>query len=104
MVTRVINVNDWAALRAAKLSGLYHYCGRGSSYGNLYRIGLSGTREQVIALHRRDWLADPEMCMRMYNELKDGVLGCYCKPLACHCDFYAEFCDDPRNTNLLLSI
>lgn len=65
------------------------YCGRGSKYGNPYAIGENGDRNEVINLYR-NWLWNEIKLKRItIDELKSmhgKKLGCYCKPLKCHCD------------------
>lgn len=65
------------------------YIGRGSKWGNPYRIGEDGTREEVIELYK----------LHLWKQIKQGTiteedllslddkrLGCFCKPQACHGD------------------
>lgn len=59
------------------------YIGRGSKWGNPYKIGEDGTREQVIEKYSRWILTQPEL-MESLPEIKGKTLGCYCTPLACH--------------------
>jgi hypothetical protein len=41
------------------------------------------------------WLrAQPELVARAKRELKDRVLGCFCKPRACHGDVLARIVDE----------
>lgn len=65
------------------------YVGRGSKWGNPYRIGVHGTREEVIALYEKRLLASPTL-MSALGELRGKVLGCYCAPLPCHGDVLAR--------------
>ena len=65
------------------------YIGRGSKWGNPFRIGPDGTREEVIEKYRQMILKRPDLLSAL-GELKDKALGCYCKPLACHGDVLAE--------------
>ncbi|CAK0743088.1 DUF4326 domain-containing protein [Azospirillaceae bacterium] len=73
------------------------YCGRSrdpskpSKWGNQFIIGRDGNRSEVIYKHK--WLQLPKL-VRDIGELKGKVLGCYCAPLACHCDIYAELSND----------
>lgn len=77
------------------------YCGRGSIFGNPYEIGHDGTREQVIERYKI-WfnflLRDPIFRAEVLK-LKNKRLGCFCKPLACHCDVIADWLD--KNTNIV---
>ena len=65
------------------------YIGRGSIWGNPFEIGKDGTREEVIAKYKEYILAKPELLARL-PELKDKILGCYCKPKPCHGDVLIE--------------
>jgi hypothetical protein len=67
------------------------YVGRGPGargrWGNPFRIGPDGTREEVIA-HHRGWLWEEIKAERVtLEELADlagKVLGCWCAPQRCH--------------------
>ena len=73
-------------LEARPLDAVYVGRGRGSHYGNPFREGRDGTREEVIAkfeayalerLEREpDWLAP----------LRGKDLVCWCAPKSCHAD------------------
>lgn len=65
------------------------YIGRGSKWGNRFVIGRDGNREEVIRKYR-DWIMKNDYLLGCLGELKDKVLGCYCKPLACHGDVLVE--------------
>jgi len=66
------------------------YCGRPSIWGNPYQIGTHGTRKQVIDKYKKYLLANQELLGRIH-ELRGKVLGCWCAPMACHCDVLADF-------------
>jgi len=68
------------------------YIGRGSIWGNAFRIGQDGTREEVIAKYR-EWIATQPHLMWQLPSLRDKVLGCYCAPLACHGNVLAELAE-----------
>ena len=61
------------------------YIGRGSKWGNPFRIGPDGDRATVIATHER-WLRDQHHLLRALDELRGHDLVCFCAPLACHGD------------------
>jgi len=61
-----------------------HYIGRGSIFGNPFRIGKDGNREEVIKQYEA-W-ARQAIFHSIYNLPEDAILGCYCKPKACHGD------------------
>ena len=65
---------------------------RGSIWGNPFRIGPHGTRYQVIEKYRA-WIKLQPALMARLPELQGKVLGCWCKPSACHGDVLAELAD-----------
>lgn len=58
-------------------------------WGNPFHIGKDGTREEVLAKYR-EWLLGNEYLLKRLPELKDKILGCWCKPDLCHGDILAE--------------
>lgn len=64
------------------------YIGRGTAFGNPFKIGIDGTRSEVIELYEK-WLLiqlqDNEF-KTQFMQLDGKILGCHCKPLACHGD------------------
>jgi hypothetical protein len=77
MTMRVVNI---------KRSRFTHYIGRPSLFGNPLVIGRDGDRDFVIAMFEDMARRDPSMRAAIEVLPKDAVLGCYCKPLACHGD------------------
>ncbi len=69
------------------------YIGRGSKYGNPFVIGRDGNREEVVRKYEEWILSQPETLVSLHD-LKDKVLGCYCKPKACHGDVLASMVDE----------
>lgn len=69
------------------------YIGRGSKWGNPFRIGKDGTRNEVIKKYR-EYLLSRQDLLDSLDELKDKKLGCYCKPLACHGDVLVELINE----------
>jgi hypothetical protein len=65
------------------------YIGRGSKWGNPFRIGPDGTRDEVIEKYRQ-WLLSNPVLMDQLHELRGMDLGCFCKPLPCHGDVLHE--------------
>lgn len=65
------------------------YIGRPSKWGNPFHIGRDGTRDEVIEKYR-EWLQTQPRLLAAIPELRDKVLGCWCKPQACHGDVLAE--------------
>jgi hypothetical protein len=56
-----------------------------SIWHNPCRIGKDGTRQEVIAKYRSYILGRPDL-LALLPTLKGKVLGCWCKPDACHGD------------------
>lgn len=65
------------------------YIGRPSKWGNPFEIGKDGTRKEVIEKYRQYILSNKEL-MNSLHELEGKVLGCWCKPHACHGDVLVE--------------
>ena len=78
------------------------YIGRGGPWGNPFVIGVDGDRTQVIGKHA-DWLADridkePELFVRIQQELKGRHLVCHCAPLSCHGDLLLQLANEQSET------
>ena len=75
------------------------YIGRPSIWGNPFthkpdttaQVTVS-TREHAIQLYEKHLLDSPELLAKL-PELKGKVLGCWCKPNACHGDVLAAYAD-----------
>lgn len=65
------------------------YIGRGSKWGNRFVIRRDGDRGEVIRKYR-EWILNNKELISSLHELKGKVLGCFCKPLACHGDVLVE--------------
>lgn len=66
------------------------YIGRPSPWGNPFRIGRDGTRDEVIHKHFV-WLAfQKRLLERLKTELKGKNLVCYCGAGNCHGDILLE--------------
>jgi hypothetical protein len=76
---RVLNKHHTGVLAGAV------YIGRGSKWGNPFRIGPDGDRAAVIAKFER-WIADQHQLLRALDELRGRDLVCFCAPLPCHGD------------------
>ena len=61
------------------------YIGRGSKWGNPFKIGEHGSREEVIRRYEEYVRANPNL-LNSLGELKGKTLGCWCRPKACHGD------------------
>jgi len=80
-LTRVINISSGEPYDV--------YIGRGSKWGNPFKIGVHGNRKEVLNLFKERLLNDPEL-LESIKELQGKVLGCHCKPKACHGDIYCD--------------
>jgi hypothetical protein len=65
------------------------HIGRPSRWGNPYKIGRDGTREEVIEKYR-NWIKTQPELLKALPELRGKTLGCWCKPLHCHGDVLVE--------------
>lgn len=66
------------------------YIGRGSKWGNPFRIGTHGNRRQVIEKYRLFINSKPILLEEAKKELKNKDLVCWCAPRACHGDILME--------------
>jgi hypothetical protein len=72
------------------------YIGRGSKWGNPFSH-IAGTQARWLVPSRAEairryalWIKEQSHLMSSLHELKGKVLGCWCKPLACHGDVLVE--------------
>lgn len=73
---------------------------RSSIFGNPFIIGKDGSREEVIEKYRvyfYNRLANDKFFYERVLELSGKVLGCWCKPKACHGDIIVEFLERHKN-------
>jgi hypothetical protein len=63
--------------------------GRGSKWGNPYRIGRDGTREEVITMYMEHLLNSPEL-LDAIPDLSGKFLSCHCAPEPCHGDILID--------------
>ena len=65
------------------------YIGRGSKWGNPFKIGPDGNRIEVIDKYKQ-WIKTKPNLLKCLPELDGKRLGCFCKPQSCHGDVLAE--------------
>ena len=68
------------------------YVGRPTRWGNPFKIGKDGTREEVVEKYRH-WICDSPEASHLRNtisELRGVDLVCWCAPQACHADVLLE--------------
>ena len=75
------------------------YIGRGSKWGNPFRIGPDGDRAAVIAKYEL-WLADQRRLLRSLDELRGRDLVCFCAPAACHGDLLLRLANAARDERI----
>jgi hypothetical protein len=72
------------------------YIGRGSPWGNPYKIGAHGSRDQVIELYekyaREKLLINPTWL----DPLIGHDLICFCAPRACHGDVLIKLLEERK--------
>src|SRR6185312_9595194 len=74
---------------------------RSTIYGNPYSH-KKGTKAKFITKSRKEsikcfrkWIyTQPELIKQAKKELKDRILGCWCKPKAFHGDIWVEILDN----------
>ena len=75
------------------------YFGRGSKWGNPFRIGADGDRATVIARHAA-WLRDRHDLLQALDELRGKNLVCWCAPQACHGDLLLRLANATRDERI----
>ena len=93
----VINLNTEPALREefeyAQVVDNTVLIDRRTKWGNPFRIGRDGSREEVITRYRADlWrrIRAGEVSLEELAELDGCWLACWCEPLPCHGDVLAR--------------
>jgi len=84
------------------------YIGRPSKWGNPFTHikdkktkaeFVVDTREEAIAKYR-EWIQTQPQLLSSLGELKGKVLGCWCKPQACHGDVLLELIEKENENNI----
>lgn len=68
------------------------YIGRPSAWGNPFSVSKYG-RVECLKQYK-EWIVKQPELMAMLHQLKGKILGCWCKPLACHGDILVELVDE----------
>lgn len=86
---RLPDVLNKRHLPDGKLPAGARYIGRPSRWGNPFKLGRDGDRDEVMAKYA-DWLenrlADDAFRKELVKLSKATALVCWCKPEACHGD------------------
>jgi len=72
----------------------YIYIGRGSPFGNPYKVTAKLIREKAVEKYKKYFYEKLENDARFKQKvlaLKGCRLGCFCKPLPCHGDVIIEY-------------
>ena len=73
-----------------------------TKYGNPFRIGVDGTREEVISMFREYLLENAPLLADVMQNLKGKDLACHCYPLPCHGDVLLQIANPPTLERLPL--
>ena len=76
------------------------YIGRGSDWGNPFRIGPDGDRATVIAKYET-WLAGQHGLLRALDDLRGRDLVCFCAPAPCHGDLLLRLANASREARIV---
>ena len=66
---------------------------RRTKWGNPFQIGNGMTRDDVISKYEEYIRGRPDL-LNSLHELKGKVLGCWCKPKACHGDVLVKLINE----------
>jgi hypothetical protein len=84
------------------------YCGRGTSFGNKFRIGVDGTRDEVCDKYEEYFnkrIANDPKFKAIVLKLKGKICGCWCKmpneEVRCHLDTIKNFIDNQPKSDIL---
>lgn len=67
---------------------------RPSIWGNPFKIGLDGTREEVVEKYRNWLLTQPALVAEAKTTLRGKDLVCCCAPKLCHGDVLLEIVNE----------
>lgn len=67
---------------------------RRNGFGNPFRIGVEGTRDEVCDKFEAFVARRPDLVARAKKELKGRDLKCHCKPARCHGDTWLRIAND----------
>jgi hypothetical protein len=71
------------------------YIGRGTLFGNPYRIGIAGNRQQVIEKFKIYLNINPHLKHEIIKQLRGKNLLCHCAPELCHGDVLLAIANKP---------
>jgi|SRR3989304_2107418 len=80
-----------------------HYIGRGSIFGNPYKIGRDGDRETVIKKYEKYARKNKVLMESIQGLPENAILGCFCKPKMCHGDVIIKLYKERFKVTILQS-
>lgn len=69
------------------------YIGRPTKWGNPFKIGRDGNREECLEKYR-EYIEGRQDLLKELPNLKGMALACWCKPKSCHGDILVELLED----------
>ena len=95
--TVVANIKtDTHLIAWAIRTGKYVKVDRNTDWGNPFRIGDDGNRDDVIRKFAEYYLPHKDGLQAAIPSLAGKVLGCHCAPQGCHASVLAEICNAMR--------
>ena len=86
---------DEVLIEWAKDHDLFVSIDRDTDWGNPFKVGQDGSREEVIDRYRYHLEGHPHLMERLKGgELSGKVLGCWCYPNPCHGDVLIDYIVD----------
>lgn len=83
---------DEVLIEWAKEHDLFVSIDRDTDWGNPFKVGQDGSRDEVIDRYRYHLEGHPHLMERLKaGELSGKVLGCWCYPHPCHGDVLIEY-------------
>ena len=71
-----------------------------SKWHNPFKIGIDGTKADVIAKFEA-WIRQQPELLAQLHELDDKRLGCWCAPSACHGDVLVKIRKEQKRESLM---
>ena len=91
--------NQRKRLESKPLDAVYVGRGRGSRWGNPFREGVDGTREEAITKFETYAIKRLEREPNWLDPLKGKDLICWCAPKSCHADVLLRLANKEPHEN-----
>ncbi len=92
-ITTVVNISN---------SDYDVYIGRPSKWGNPFVIGKDGSRKVVLDKYSQ-YLRSNQALLDDLLQLDGKILGCHCKPYACHGDVIVQVIEEIKRQQLYVN-